>query len=105
MRHKAVLTVNAWEYVNHHHIVNLLATVGGNPIFRDAVYCEEACQDSAGQAQLVQEELAAYGGLKVFNAVGSDNTASCLETPRLVTSLNPGMVFRSDKAHVAKLLI
>ena len=104
-RRKAVLILDAWENVNHHHIVNLLATIGGKPVFLDSVYFEDACQDAAGQAQLVQDKLAAYGGRKVFNAVGSDNTASCLEMRRLVTSLNPGMVSLNDQAHVANLLI
>lgn len=104
-RRKAVLVLDAWENVRHDHIVNLMAIVGGTAVFLDSVYCGDECQDAEGQAQLLQEKLLAYGGLTNFNAVGSDNTASCLEMRRLVTSNNPGLVSLNDQAHVANLVL
>lgn len=67
------------------------------------MYCGGDCQDAEGQALLLQRKLQVYGGLEIFNAVGSDNTASCLEMRRLVTEENPGLVSLNDQAHVANL--
>jgi len=104
-RRKAVLMLDGWENVKHHHIVNLLAMIGDTDVFLDSIYCGDDCQDAAGQAQLVQEQLAKYGGMDTFNAVASDNTASCIEMRRLVVSAHPGMVSLNDQAHVANLLV
>jgi len=104
-RRKAVLILDGWENVKHHHIVNILAMIGDTAVFLDSIYCGDDCQDAAGQAQLVQEQLANYGGMDTFNAAASDNTASCIEMRRLVMSANPGMVSLNDQAHVANLLV
>eukprot|EP00170_Pyropia_yezoensis_P001631 contig_7063_g1635 len=104
-RRKAVLVLDAWENVSHHHIVKLMAIIGDKAVFLDSMYCGDECQDAEGQAQLLQEKLVNYGGLTNFNAVGSDNAAACLEMRRRVTANNPGLVSLNDQAHVAKLLL
>lgn len=100
-RRKAVSVLDGWENIRHDHIVNLMAIVGGVSVSLDSIYCGDACQDADGQAQLLEEKLQLYGGLTIFNAIGSDNTAPCLEIRRLVTAKNPWLVSINDQAHVA----
>lgn len=38
-RRKAVLVLDAWENVSHHHIVNLMAIIGDKAVFPESVYC------------------------------------------------------------------
>lgn len=104
-RRKAVLVLDALENVRHDHILNLLALVNDKPIFLDSVYCGDESQSAENQALLVQEKLNKYGGMSNFNALGTENTASCLEMRRLVAERNPGMVSLNDQGHVSNLLI
>jgi len=76
-RRKSVIMLDGWENVKHHHIVNTLSVIGDTAVFLDFIYCGDDCQDAAGQAKLMQEQLANYRGMDNFNAVASDNTASC----------------------------
>lgn len=71
--------LDAWENVNTHDIVNLLAAVCGQTIFPDSVDCEDECQDAAIQARMVQEKLLECSGTATFIAVVSDNASACIE--------------------------
>jgi len=104
-RRKAVFILDAWENVCNHHIINILALIGETAVFLDSIYCGHECQDAAGQARLVQEQLVKYGRMKTFNALASDNAAACIEMRRLVAAANPGLASLNDQAHVATLLI
>lgn len=104
-RRKTVLMVYGWENIEHHHISNLLALLGGTAIFLGSIYCGSDAQDAEGQARLAQEKLTKYGDMDTINAVASDNTASCVEIRRLLVAANSGMVSLNDQAHVANLLV
>lgn len=63
-----------------------------------------ANQTAENQAATVDTILEPYGGVKSFEAVASDNPASCLNMRDLICTKHPGIVSLNDQAHVANLL-
>lgn len=89
---RMTLIIDAWEDVNHAHVVNFLAVMGNATVFLDSVSVGDVNQTAEKQAENVQSILDSFGEAKAFEAVCKNNTQSCVNMRESIVHKNPGMV-------------
>lgn len=87
--------MDGWDNTTRLHVVKFIAILKEFAVFLDSR--SETKQTSKAQAQLLEEVLQPYEGVKAFAAVASDNKQCCINMREIIVNDNRGIVSLNDR--------